>query len=73
MSMAELHKNLLFGPRTLHATLRMVFQYTIPVPIYGISEARAIMLPNNKRPIFETSSYALETLNIFSYVFKELL
>ncbi|CAG8461555.1 2383_t:CDS:2 [Cetraspora pellucida] len=59
--------------KTLHATLRMVLQYTMPVPIYGISEARAIMLSNKMRPIFEISSYILEILDIFSHVFKESL
>src|SRR2546429_1702609 len=47
----------------------MVFQFTMPVPIYGIGEARAIML-FNKQSLFEISPYILEVLDIFNYVFK---
>lgn len=30
--------------KTIHTTLHMVFQFTMPVPIYGIAEAHAVML-----------------------------
>ena len=49
--------------KTIHTTLRMVFQFTMPVPIYGIGEARAIML-FNKQSLFEISPYILEVLDI---------
>ena len=32
-----------------HATLRMVFQFRLPLPLYAIIPKNALMLPNNQR------------------------
>ncbi|CAG8589614.1 13913_t:CDS:2 [Cetraspora pellucida] len=45
----------------------------MPLPVYEIGEAHAIMLSNINRHLFEYTSYSMELLDIFSFVFKSSL
>lgn len=67
------YRNIYDVPRkTIHTTLHMVFQYTMPIPLYGIVEACAVIL-HDSPSLFSISPYILENLDIFSYVFKLFL
>ena len=35
--------------RNSHATLRMIFQFTLPLPLYAIIPKNSLMIPNNRR------------------------
>lgn len=59
-----------YSRNTVHATLRMVFQFTLPVPIINITNTRALILPNGKRQLFGYNSFSLEIIDIFEFVLK---
>ena len=56
-----------------HATLRMVFQFRLPLPLYAIISKNALMLLNNQRKLFGYNLFSTETLDLFSFIFKKFL
>jgi hypothetical protein len=62
-----------FSRNTLHATLRMVFQFNLPTPIFNITDTRALMLPNGNRQLLGYNAFSIEVINKFEFIFKKLL
>ena len=74
--MAKLFRwgNLYDTPRnTSHATLRMVFQFTLPLPLYAIISKNSLMIPNYRRKLFGHNAFSIETLDLFKVVFQQFL
>jgi len=62
-----------YSRNTLHATLRMVFQFSLPTPIFNITDTRALMLPNGKRQLFGHNAFSIEVIDKFEFIFRKLL